>query len=174
MSLLQTGVDYFLVYRFIKALTTPFDKTKAFKLGIIDDEGNFLKKYKELKTRTEKEAYGAYDRMVWNLKKLIEKVPIIGKALTSWAGMAYLLLKEHSGDSEISEMKRTCFLKHVWEDLEILVEVPTNTYSGNIAGVSPSDYDNPPVSKKKQKKYTKKNSSSGKSGKSGRKVRAKL
>lgn len=168
MALLKTGVDYFLVYRFIKALTTPFDKTKAFKLGIIDDEGNFLKKYKELKTRTEKEAYGAYDRMVWNLKKLIEKVPIIGKALTSWAGMAYLLLKEQCGDSELLEFGRTCFLKHVWEDLEILVEAPTNTYSGNIDGLPPDD---PPVSKKNQKKYTKKNSSSGKSG---RKARAKL
>ena len=95
MALLKTGVDYYLVYKFIRALTTPFDKTKAFEMGIIDAEGNFLKKYKELKTKTEKEAYSAYNRMVWNLRKLIEKVPIIGKALTSWAGMAYLLMKEN-------------------------------------------------------------------------------
>ena len=51
MGLLQTGVDYFLVYRFIRALTTPFTETKAFELGIIDAEGNFLKKFKQLKTK---------------------------------------------------------------------------------------------------------------------------
>ena len=73
MGLLQTGVDYFLVYRFIRALTTPFTETKAYELGIIDDEGNFLKKFKQLKTKEEKESFGAYERMVWNLKKLIEK-----------------------------------------------------------------------------------------------------
>ena len=53
MGLLQTGVDYFLVYRFIRALTTPFTETKAFELGIIDAEGNFLKKFKQLKTKEE-------------------------------------------------------------------------------------------------------------------------
>ena len=110
MALLKTGVDYYLVYKFIRALTTPFDKTKAFEMGIIDAEGNFLKKYKELKTKTEKEAYSAYNRMVWNLRKLIEKVPIIGKALTSWAGMAYLLMKENCSDVEFTRLKRGCFL----------------------------------------------------------------
>ena len=170
MGLLKTGVDYFLVYRFIRALTTPFNKTKAFELGIIDAEGNFLKKFKQLKTREEKESFGAYERMVWNLKKLIEKVPVIGKALTSWAGMAYLLLKENSSEGVFDTIKRTCFLRHVWEDLDVLVEagVPTVNTSGNFAGLPP---DEPPVSKKNQKKHVKKNSTSGKSG---RKKRAKL
>ena len=169
MSLLKTGVDYYLVYKFIRALTTPFDKTKAFEMGIIDAEGNFLKKYKELKTKTEKEAYSAYNRMVWNLRKLIEKVPIIGKALTSWAGMAYLLMKENCSDVEFTRLKRGCFLKHAWKDLECLVEIPTtNASGGNIAGLPPDD---PPVSKKNQRKYTRKK---GTSGRSGRKIRAKL
>ena len=50
MGILSTGVDYYMVYRFIKALVTPFNKTKAFDLGIVDDEGNILKKHRELKT----------------------------------------------------------------------------------------------------------------------------
>ena len=162
MSLLKAGVDYFLVYRFIKALTTPFKKTKAFELGIIDDEGNFIKKFKELKTKEEKGAFGAYDRMILNLKKIIEKVPVLGKALTSWAGMAYLLLKEGCSEDEFVQIRNTCFLKYVQEDLECLVEIPTNnTSSGNIAGLPPDD---PPVSKKNQKKHKKRNSTSGKSG----------
>ena len=45
--------DYYLVYRFIKALVTPFKKTKAYRLGIIDDKGNILKKMKDLETSAE-------------------------------------------------------------------------------------------------------------------------
>ena len=38
------AVDLFVTYRFIKLLTTPFEKTEAFKLGIIDKDGNRIKK----------------------------------------------------------------------------------------------------------------------------------
>ena len=34
------AIDLFVTYRFIKLLVTPFDKTPAFKLGIIDKDGN--------------------------------------------------------------------------------------------------------------------------------------
>ena len=33
------AIDLFVTYRFIKLLVTPFDKTEAFKLGIIDKDG---------------------------------------------------------------------------------------------------------------------------------------
>ena len=34
------AIDMFVTYRFVKLLTQPFDKTDAFKMGIIDDKGN--------------------------------------------------------------------------------------------------------------------------------------
>ena len=34
------AIDLFVTYRFLKLLTTPFQKTEAFKLGIIDENGN--------------------------------------------------------------------------------------------------------------------------------------
>ena len=34
------AIDLFVTYRFIKLLVTPFEKTEAFKLGIIDKDGN--------------------------------------------------------------------------------------------------------------------------------------
>ena len=37
-------VDVIISYTFIKDMSTPFDKTKAFKVGIIDKDGNFLVK----------------------------------------------------------------------------------------------------------------------------------
>ena len=161
MGLLSTGVDYLLVYKFIKALVIPFKKTKAYKLGIIDDEGKILKKTKDLKTDAEKSAYTGFDRMVWNLKKLIQKIPIIGKgALTSWAAAAYLFLKEGNTEDELYDLKKNTFLKFVYEDLQKLSEgsPTTNASGGRFRGLPP---DPPPVSKKKQKK---RNSTSGKSG----------
>ena len=35
------AIDLFVTYRFIKLLVTPFEKTDAFKLGIIDKNGPF-------------------------------------------------------------------------------------------------------------------------------------
>ena len=34
------AVDLFVTYRFLKLLTTPFNKQEAYKLGVIDKDGN--------------------------------------------------------------------------------------------------------------------------------------
>ena len=34
------AIDLFVTYRFLRLLTTPFEDTDAFKLGIIDKKGN--------------------------------------------------------------------------------------------------------------------------------------
>ena len=49
-------VDAFIAYKFIKILAVPFEKTDAFKMGIIDKDGKILKKRKDLKGE-EKKAY---------------------------------------------------------------------------------------------------------------------
>ena len=59
----------FVAYKFIKILSTPFNQTDAYKLGIIDDKGKILKKMKNLKTGEEKKAYTIFHRLIWNLKK---------------------------------------------------------------------------------------------------------
>ena len=33
------AIDLFVTYRFVKLLTTPFEKTDAYKMGIIDKDG---------------------------------------------------------------------------------------------------------------------------------------
>ena len=65
-------VDLVLVYQFLKRLTTPFDKTEAFKLGLIDKDGTSLKK---AETSEEKSAMGYFDRLTFNLKRLLGKLP---------------------------------------------------------------------------------------------------
>ena len=40
-------IDALIAYRLLKLLVTPFNKTKAFQLGIVDDKGKVLIKAKE-------------------------------------------------------------------------------------------------------------------------------
>ena len=40
-------IDALIAYRLLKLLVTPFKKTKAFQLGIIDEKGKVLIKSKE-------------------------------------------------------------------------------------------------------------------------------
>ena len=91
-------MDLFLVYQFVKRLSTPWDKTEAFKLGLIDAKG---KKLKTAETPEEKKALGYYDRLVYNLKRLLEKLPGGKTRLGSFAAAAFLM-KEHN-EREYSE-----------------------------------------------------------------------
>ena len=150
MGIFSRATDYYLTYKFIKALIQPFNKTDAYKLGIIDDEGNILKKKRDLKTDEEKNAYGFFNRMVWNLKKLIQKVPVIGKSLGSLAAATYMFFKEDYDPVKLDELKRTTFLKFVWDDLQ-----ETMTASGGaVYGLKDGET---VVTPKKAEKYKKGN-----------------
>ena len=138
-------------------------------MGIIDEKGNILKKQKELKTSEEKAAYGYFERMVWNLKKVIHKVPLIGKSIGSVVAASYMLLKEKYNEGEIEVLKETTFLKFFWDDLVESAPV-TNTGStpSGTAGLSSADisgrqgYDKILFDKKKKKLKRKKKKKSKK------------
>jgi hypothetical protein len=67
-------VTSFTLYKFLDTLTTPFTQTQAYRLGIIDSNGNLLKQIDKL-TNTEKAAYNEFYRLVYSLKRLLIKVP---------------------------------------------------------------------------------------------------
>ena len=90
----STAIDAFITFRFLKLLVTPFNKTEAFKLGIIDNGGKVLKKYKTLERIEERQAYTILHRLVFNVKKLIEKLPG-GKSRLATYAAALFLIKEH-------------------------------------------------------------------------------
>ena len=73
MSIVSTIGNIYFVYQFLKKLVTPFEKTKAFELGIIDEKGKILKRRRDLKTKDEKEAYTLSDTLIWNIKKLLQE-----------------------------------------------------------------------------------------------------
>ena len=86
-------VDNLIAYKILSMLVTPFDRTNAFKLGIIDASGKVLKIGKDLKTDDEKSAYDYLHRLVFNLKRLLNKLPG-GENITKNLVAAYFLVKE--------------------------------------------------------------------------------
>ncbi len=108
------AIDLFVTYRFIKLLTTPFDKQDAYKLGIIDDVGNRIKG-KSLDKIDEKNAYTILHKLVYNIKKIFEKVPGLRTKLGTYAAALFLLkdtFKEHVEDPDMFEKE---FMKHLKE-----------------------------------------------------------
>ena len=73
------AIDLFVTYRFIKLLVTPFEKTEAFKLGIIDKDGKralvpgTTNRPTELTTAEQKNAYTILHKLVFNIKKIFGK-----------------------------------------------------------------------------------------------------
>lgn len=87
-------VDSIIAYRILKMLVVPFENTDAFKQGIVDKNGKELKKMSDLNTVAERDAYTILHRLVFRLKRIINKVPIENKKLLNLAA-AYSLIKEH-------------------------------------------------------------------------------
>lgn len=87
-------VDSMIALRILKMLVTPFEDTDAFRLGIIDAKGKELKKMKDLNTVEARDAYTLLHRLVYRMKRIINKVPVDNKKLVSLAA-AYSLIKEN-------------------------------------------------------------------------------
>ena len=89
---MSRAIDLIITYRVVKMLVTPFNKFKAFELGIIDEKGKVLRKFKEVKG-SEKKHYTMLHRFVFNLKRILQKVGL-GSRLGSFAVALALLIKE--------------------------------------------------------------------------------
>ena len=128
------AVDLFVTYRFIKLLTTPFNKTDAYKFGIIDDKGNRIREDNstrpkvELTTSQLKNSYTVLHKLVFNIKKIFSKLPLLKTKIGTYAAALFLLkdtFKEHMQDPDIFEKEFMKFLKEnkVVLDTEISEEV---------------------------------------------------
>jgi|TARA_B100000085_G_C18129704_1_gene344750 hypothetical protein len=112
-------VNAFVIYKFIKLLVTPFNKTEAFKLGIIDGKGNYLKKQKDLETRQEKLASNIFTRLVFNLKKLLAKIPGGSSQIATFAAGLALIREEAEKVGADGDMIEEAFFQHVEEHYDL-------------------------------------------------------
>jgi len=120
------AIDLFVTYRFVKLLVTPFEKTEAYKLGIIDEDGNRIKekgtnKATTLRTIDEKNAYTVLHKLVFNIKKIFQKVPGLRTKLGTYASALFLLkdtFKESVDDPQMFEKEFMRYLKENGYELD--------------------------------------------------------
>jgi hypothetical protein len=74
-------------------LTTPWNKTGAFKAGIVGENGEVLRK---ARGSADKKVYNVFHKLVYNIKRLLNKVPVVGKATLASYATALYLIKEHT------------------------------------------------------------------------------
>lgn len=118
----MSALDLYIVYQFVKILTTPWEKMPAFKFGIIDKNGHVLKKRSELKTQEEKNSYTVFHLLIWNLKRTLEKFPLGKTSLASYAAALYLLRENVANKISDPNLLENKFVdmyglrKHLFED----------------------------------------------------------
>ena len=111
-------IDALVAYRVLKLLVTPFNRTEAFKLGIIDEKGKVLIKSKQIKDSKQRNAYTLLIRFVFNLKRMLSKIGIRGP-LGSAAAAAIAFFKEEHGDNPEVEREVYKYLKEQGFEFEI-------------------------------------------------------
>ena len=167
-------VDALITYRILRLLTTPFDQQDAFRLGLIDKHGNRLKKENELNTNEEQEAYSLLHRMVFRLKRIIEKVPMDNKNFLSFATAVALVREGIEYDDEILE--EVFYMTQERQDVKDLAEElesgkiqsfkqfveEMGVAGGGVAGIgiphpTKANQAEPGLTKGQQKRYKKKN-----------------
>ena len=160
-------VDNLLAFRILYMLVTPFQDTDAYKLGVVDKEGTALLKSNDM-TSEQKAAYSYLHRLVFKLKKLLNKLPGGESKLKNIVAALWLIKENYESDST-----SLAFLEEKYQTLvekldtvtlveeEILVNsffevlnedgVPANSLGSNGAGVA---LDMPFRRKKKFQSFT--------------------
>ena len=120
-----SAIDLFVAYRFIRILTTPFEKSDAFKFGIIDNKGNRIKKENsskpavELTTSELKNSYTILHKLVFNIKKIFLKVPGIKTKVGTYAAALFLLKDTFKENFENPRFIEKTFLEYLKENYDI-------------------------------------------------------
>ena len=158
------AIDLFVTYRFLRLLTTPFEDTDAFKFGIIDEKGNRIKKKGSTKPEVElatselKNSYTILHKLVFNIKKIFNKVPGLRTKVGTYAAALFLLkdtFKESVDDPDMFEKEFIKFLKE--NDIELDNEISEEVIGfGEVLPKGEYDLDNDILNKEEEEVSAKK------------------
>jgi hypothetical protein len=92
MGAISSITDTFYALRFLRILTMPWEKTGAFKVGLIDENGKLIKKPE---SREEKTSYTLFHRLVYNIRRTFNGLPgPLSRKIANYA-TALFLIREH-------------------------------------------------------------------------------
>jgi len=155
-------VDNLIAYRVLSMLVKNFEDTQAFKLGLIDKKGKMVKKPQ---TTAERDAYTYLHKLVFNMKKIVNRLPGGESKLKSMVTALFLIKEYYESNSRTTSLMEERYKKLMEMDLslieeEILVEkfikdmdedAPTNATGAAVST------DRPVIRKKDIEKYKLKN-----------------
>ena len=154
-------VDNLIAYRILKMLVTNFEDTAAFKLGIIDKKGKNIRKANTLQTSQERDAYTYLNRLVFNMKKIINKIPSGESKMKSLVAALWLVKEQYQSGSRSTALMQEKFdnIMKLLDNRVSLVEEEIIVKKfldedgiANVTGAAVST-DQPKIDSKEIKKY---------------------
>jgi hypothetical protein len=125
------ATDLFMTYSILRRLTKSFEDWQAFKLGVIDKDGNILIP-KDKRTLSQEESLRTFDVVVLNMKKMLAKLPGGNSKFATYSAALFLLKEPKPLNEEEMIVKFKEFL--------LSEDAPANAIgSGHIAGTNPDD-----------------------------------
>lgn len=128
MGILKRAGDLVYTFRFLKLLTTNFEDTDAYKLGLIDEKG---KRIRKSESPEDKNAYTPFHRLVFNIKKLIP-----GGKVGSYASALFLIKEQFNIPQRTIEEA----LKELGIDVLDFIAEDTQWFVLEDGRLSPGDY----------------------------------
>ena len=115
-------IDNLIAYRVLSMLVKPFVETDAYKLGIIDDKGNTLIKSRDLDTTEKRNAHSYLHRLVFNLKKILNKLPGGESKLKNMVAAFFLVKEAYANHTVKIDEQRLIDIIGLLDDGVILAE----------------------------------------------------
>tara|TARA_B110000211_G_scaffold233724_1_gene300746 strand:- start:1545 stop:2189 length:645 start_codon:yes stop_codon:yes gene_type:complete len=103
----------YLAYRFIKILTSKWEDTDAYASGVVDASGNQLKKTGDLKTSDEKKSYTIFHKIIFNIKRLLQRFPGGKSRIASYAAALSLLRESTEVRQTDKDILENILIEHI-------------------------------------------------------------
>jgi len=121
MGIISRAADTYYTFRFLKTMTTKWTDMEAYKRGIVDENGKVLKKGSQISSE-DKSHYTLFHRLVFNIKRILEKLPFGKTKLASYAAALFLLKEE----TNLSQEQIKEALEQIMQDLELDLDMALN------------------------------------------------
>lgn len=144
-------IDNVIAYKILRMLVTNFTDTEAFKLGIIDAQGKTLRKSNTFTTDAERNAFNYLTRLVFNMKKLINKIGGENK-LKSMAAAIWLIRENYKSGIKTTSQLEEKFKKLMETDIHLVEEeILVGRFLKEEMGAAPANVTTGPVSTQEPK-----------------------
>tara|TARA_R110001592_G_scaffold19266_2_gene79292 strand:+ start:387 stop:935 length:549 start_codon:yes stop_codon:yes gene_type:complete len=99
-------IDVFVAYQLVKFLTLDYTEFDAYKEGVIDEKGNILVKNKANRTPKQKKSFTKLHVVAFNLRKILEKIPLVKSKLGRFASALFLLKEEFEKEGRTLDVEK--------------------------------------------------------------------